>query len=177
MQRFLFLSIACLLLSLNACKKADSPQKSVVAAENNPAPDVAVTSLANGSTLKLSDLKGKVVLLNFWATWCPPCREEIPSMMKLNSLMAGKPFQMVAISVDEGGKTAVESFFNDSGLSLPTYLDASGASVKSYGITGVPESFIVDKQGVIVKKIIGGVTWDSPEVVSFLEGLMKQGTP
>lgn len=98
-------------------------------------------------------------------------------MMKLNSLMVGKPFQMVAISVDEGGKTAVESFFNDSGLSLPTYLDASGASVKSYGITGVPESFIVDKQGVIVKKIIGGVTWDSPEVVSFLEGLMKQGTP
>lgn len=177
MQRFIFLFIACLFLSLTACKKADSPQKSAVAAENNPAPDVIVTSLANGSSLKLSDLNGKVVLLNFWATWCPPCREEIPSMMKLNKTMDGKPFQMVAISIDEGGKPAVESFFNDSGYSLPAYLDASGASVKSYGITGVPESFIIDKQGIVVKKIIGGVTWDSPEVVSFLEGLIKQGAP
>ena len=177
MQRLIFLSIACLLLSLTACKKADSPQKSVVAAENNPAPEVVVTSLASGSTLKLSDLKGKVVLLNFWATWCPPCREEIPSMMNLNKTMAGKPFQMVAVSIDEGGKPDIESFFKESGFMLPTYLDASGASVKSYGITGVPESFIIDKQGVIVKKIIGGVTWDSPEVVSFLEGLMKQGAP
>ncbi len=141
--------------------------------EKSPAPDISVVSLANGSTLKLSDLKGKVVLLNFWATWCPPCREEIPSMMKLNKAMAGKPFQMVAISIDEGGKPAIESFFKESGFSLPTYLDESGASAKAYGITGVPESFIIDKQGVLVKKIIGGFAWDSPEAVSFLEGLMK----
>jgi cytochrome c biogenesis protein CcmG, thiol:disulfide interchange protein DsbE len=177
MQRIIFLSIACLLLSLTACTKKDSPQKSAVAIEKSLAPDVSVVSLANGSTLKLSDLKGKVVLLNFWATWCPPCREEIPSMMKLNSIMSGKSFQMVAISIDEGGKPVIESFFKESGYSLPTYLDESGASVKSYGITGVPESFIIDKQGVLVKKIIGGFSWDSPDTVSFLEGLVKQGTP
>jgi thiol-disulfide isomerase/thioredoxin len=173
MQRILFLFIACLFLSLTACSKADTPNKGAVATEKSPAPDVSVISLANGSTLKLSDLKGKVVLLNFWATWCPPCREEIPSMMKLNSFMAGKPFQMVAVSIDEGGKPAIQSFFKESGFSLPTYLDESGASAKSYGITGVPESFIIDKQGIIVKKIIGGFAWDSPETVLFLEGLMK----
>lgn len=173
MQRIFFLFIACLFLSLTACSKTDTPKKSAVATEKSPAPDVSVKSLANGSTLKLSDLKGKVVLLNFWATWCPPCREEIPSMMKLNGLMAGKPFQMVAISIDEGDKSAIESFFKETGFSLPTYLDESGASAKSYGITGVPESFIIDKQGVLVKKIIGGFTWNSPESVSFLEGLMK----
>jgi thiol-disulfide isomerase/thioredoxin len=145
----------------------------IVAKEMSPAPDVSVVSLANGSALKLSDLKGKVVLLNFWATWCPPCREEIPSMMKLNGFMAGKPFQMVAVSIDEGGKPAIEAFFKQSGFSLPTYLDESGASSKSYGITGVPESFIIDKKGILVKKIIGGFAWDSPEAVSFLEGLMK----
>lgn len=94
-------------------------------------------------------------------------------MMKLNSFMAGKPFQMVAISIDEGGKPAIESFFKESGFSLPAYFDESGASAKSYGITGVPESFIIDKQGIIVKKIIGGFAWDSPDAVSFLEGLMK----
>lgn len=174
MQRIAFLFIACLYLALTACTKAESPKKSTVAAEKSPAPDVTVTSLANGSTLKLSDLKGKVVLLNFWATWCPPCREEMPSMMKLNSFMAGKPFQMVAIAIDEGGKQDVEAFYKESGFSLPTYLDTSGASVESYGVTGVPESFIIDKQGVIVKKIIGGLNWDSPETVSFLEGLMRK---
>ena len=80
---------------------------------------------------------------------------------------------MVAISIDEGGTPAVESFFKGSGFQLPAYFDRTGTSVMSYGITGVPESFIIDKQGVLVKKIIGGFTWDSPEVVSFLEGLMK----
>ena len=174
MKRILILIIACSFLTLTACSKADTPKKSVAAAvEKSPAPDVSVVSLANGSVLKLSDLKGKVVLLNFWATWCPPCREEIPSMMKLNSLMAGKPFQMVAISIDEGGKPAIESFFKESGFMLPAYLDESGASAKTYGVTGVPESFIIDKQGIIVKKVIGGFAWDSPEAVSFLEGLMK----
>jgi thiol-disulfide isomerase/thioredoxin len=173
MQRIIFLIIACLFLSLSACTKSDSPKINSVAKEKSSAPDVSVVSLANGTPLKLSDLKGKVVLLNFWATWCPPCREEIPSMMKLNSLMAGKPFQMVAVSIDEGGKPAIESFFKETGYSLPTYIDESGASAKSYGITGVPETFIIDKQGILVKKIIGGSAWDSPEAVSFIEGLMK----
>lgn len=173
MLRISFLFITCLFLLLSACSKTDKSVKSSVATEKSPAPVFAVVSLANGSTLKLSDLRGKVVLLNFWATWCPPCREEIPSMMKLNSIMNGKPFQMVAVSIDEGGKPSIESFFKSTGFSLPTYLDESGSSAKSYGITGVPESFIIDKQGVLVKKIIGGFAWDSPEAVSFLEGLMK----
>ena len=173
MQRHIFLLIACLFLALSACSKSETAKVSAVAKEKSPAPDVSVVSIANGSTVKLSDLKGKVVLLNFWATWCPPCREEIPSMMKLNSLMTGKPFQMLAVSIDEGGKPDIESFFKETGFSLPTYQDASGASPKAYGVTGVPETFIIDKNGIIVKKIIGGVAWDSPEVVTFLEGLMK----
>lgn len=177
MQRIFVCFIACLFLSVTACKKADSPKAGAgsgdVAKEKSQAPDISVVSLTNGTTLKLSDLKGKVVLLNFWATWCPPCREEMPSMMKLNRFMVGKPFQMVAVSIDEGGKQAVEGYFKESGYSLPTYFDESGASSKSYGITGVPESFIIDKQGILVKKIIGGAAWDSPEVVAFIEGLMK----
>lgn len=158
---------------MTACTKPESSGTVAVAKEKSAAPDVSVVSLSNGNTLKLSDLKGKVVLLNFWATWCPPCREEIPSMMKLNSFMTGKPFQMIAISIDEGGKQAIDSFFKETGFSLPTYLDESGASAKSYGLTGVPETFIIDKQGIVVKKIIGGAAWNSPEVVAFLEGLMK----
>lgn len=173
MRRFLLPVSACFLLALGACSKSDSSKEVAVATEKKPAPEISVVSISNDATLKLSQLKGKVVLLNFWATWCPPCREEIPSMMKLNALMAGKPFQMVAVSIDEGGKPAVESFFKETGFSLPAYLDAGGASSKAYGITGVPESFIIDKRGVVVKKVIGGLAWDSPEVAAYLEKLMK----
>lgn len=174
MQRIIFLILFGMLLTLSACRKTEPvPSASTVAKENSAAPDISVVSITDGSTLKLSGLKGKVVLLNFWATWCPPCREEIPSMMRLNQAMTGKPFQMVAVSMDEGGKPAIESFFKESGFNLPTYLDKSGNAGKAYGLTGVPESFIIDRQGMLVKKIIGGIAWDSPDVASFLEGMMK----
>ena len=165
--------MAGMLLALSACNKPESTKISAIAKENSPAPEISVKAIADGSTLKLSALKGKVVLLNFWATWCPPCRDEIPSMMKLDKAMTGKPFQMVAVSMDEGGKPAIDTFFKERGFMLPTYLDSNGMAARSYGVTGVPESFIVDKSGVIVKKIIGGLDWGSPEVASFLEGLMK----
>ena len=173
MKRILLLTTFCLVFALSACTKPESGLQSSVAREKSPAPEFTVTSLENGAPLKLSELKGKVVLLNFWATWCPPCREEMPSMMKLNSAMAGKPFQMVAVSIDEGGKQDVESFFKSSGFNLPTYFDTTGGASKAYGITGVPESFIIDKNGLLVKKVIGGLEWDSAEVQAFLNDLMK----
>ncbi len=173
MQRIICLILAGMLLTLSACSKSESGKRLASAKEKGPAPEISVTDISDGSVHKISEFKGKVILLNFWATWCPPCREEIPSMMKLNKAMTGKPFQMLAVSVDEGGKAAIEAFFKGSGFMLPTYLDAESSAAKTYGVTGVPETFIIDRQGIIVKKIIGGMAWDSQEVVSFLEGLMK----
>jgi len=174
MKKILCLLALTALVTAPACSRKEPavPGKQAVAAENTPAPGVLVNSL-QGTPLKLSDLKGKVVMLNFWATWCPPCREEIPSMVKLNNAMAGKPFQMVAVSIDEGGKPAIESFFQTSGLVLPAYTDPDNRAAKAYGITGVPETFIIDKKGIIVKKVIGPLAWDDPSVVAFLEELMK----
>lgn len=166
----LILSAAVLLMA--GCNKKEEVAGMAEVREKKPAPQITVNSLAN-VPLKLSALKGKVVLLNFWATWCPPCRAEMPSMMKLNSAMAGKPFQMVSVSIDEGGVPEIESFFKASGYSLPTYTDPGGEAVRTYGITGVPESFVIDKNGILVKKVIGPLAWDSPETISFLEGLMK----
>lgn len=171
MKRLLILC-CCLCIAVAGCSKEKSAASPVGVKEKSVAPAVSVVSMDN-QQLTLASLKGKVVLLNFWATWCPPCREEIPSMMKLNSFMAGKPFQMVCISVDEGGKKAVEDFFKNSGFSLPTYFDPSGQAARSYGITGVPETFVIDKNGIVAKRVIGGLDWSSPEVVAFLEGLMK----
>lgn len=172
---FMLLLTALLSLMLMACnsKNEQAPvAKSAGPAEQKPAPDLLLAAL-DGSPLKLSELKGKVVLLNFWATWCPPCREEVPSMVRLNAKMAGKPFQMVAVSIDEGGKPAVESFFKTLGQSLPAYIDPTTRAANTYGITGVPETFIIDKNGIIVKKVIGPLEWDSPEAIAFLEDLMK----
>lgn len=175
MKKILCLLALLALVAVTACnrKEAAAPGKQAAAVENQPAPDILVNNLNGGTALKLSELKGKVVLLNFWATWCPPCREEIPSMMKLNRAMSGKPFQMVAISIDEGGKPAIDSFFQTSGLSLPAYTDPDNKAAKAYGITGVPETFIIDKKGIIVKKVIGPLAWDGDDVAAFLNDLMK----
>jgi thiol-disulfide isomerase/thioredoxin len=154
-------------------KKGRAQAPAAAAVEGGMAPDFSIKDL-DGREIKLSSLKGKVVMVNFWATWCPPCKEEIPSMMKLNKSMEGQPFQMLAISIDEGGKAAVEKYFKASGNLLPAYLDSDGVISQGYGITGVPETFILDRNGMIQKKVVGGMDWSSPDVRSFLIALTKK---
>jgi thiol-disulfide isomerase/thioredoxin len=172
----LFILLIAVSLLATGCKDktpAKSASESAAkAAEGSAAPDFTVKDL-DGKDLMLSSLKGSVVLVNFWATWCPPCKEEIPSMIKLNKAMTGKSFRMLAISIDEGGKEAVDSFFKGN-RDLPTYLDTDAKASQLYGTTGVPETFIVDKQGKIRKKIVGGIDWNSAEVISYLDLLLKE---
>ena len=137
------------------------------------APDFTLKDLS-GNDVRLSDLKGTVVLLNFWATWCPPCREEAPSLSRLNSRMAGPGFRMLAVAVDAGGAKAVEAFFGQARVRLPALTDPTGETARRYGTTGVPETFIIDKKGVIRKKIVGPIAWDDPGVVGYLEDLRKR---
>jgi peroxiredoxin len=165
--------ISLLLVGVIACLSCSRKEESKPALAGNPAPDFTLPDLAGRQT-RLADLRGKVVLVNFWATWCPPCREEVPSMMRLNRMMAGKPFQMLAVSEDEGGKKAVEAYFKTAGAELPALLDQDQAIGKRYGLTGVPETFVVDKKGVILKKVIGAMEWSDPQVVLYLEDLMKK---
>lgn len=162
---------------LPACSKEKAQKKAVPvsvskAVEGAAAPDFTVKDM-EGKDLKLSELKGSVVLVNFWATWCPPCKEEIPSMIKLDKAMAGKAFRMLAISIDEGGKDAVLKYFKGN-KDLPTYLDPDGKTSRLYGTTGVPETFIIDKQGIIRKKIVGGMDWSAPDVISYMDELLKK---
>lgn len=152
----------------SGCTKHEGP-----AVEGSQAPDFTLQDLS-GKSVRLSSLRGKVVLLNFWATWCPPCREEVPSLVRLNKAMQGKPFEMLAVSVDEGGKAAVEAFFKKEGATLPALLDTEGKAARLYGTTGVPETFVIDAKGVILKKVLGPMDWSSPEVLSALAEIMKK---
>ena len=95
-------------------------------------------------------------------------------MVRLNQIMQGKNFQMLAISIDEGGKDAVEGYFKKAGVTLPALLDTDGKVAKRYGTTGVPETFVVDTKGVILKKVIGGMDWTNPEVVAALDSISKK---
>lgn len=155
----------------DANKRNALPAEGVVGVS---APDFSLKDL-DGHELKLSDLKGKIVLLNFWATWCPPCRGEVPSLVSLNKQMSGKEsFKMVTVSIDEGGKQAIEEFFKATGVALPVLLDTDRKVSTLYGTTGVPETFVIDRKGVIVKKVIGGMDWSDPAVVKFLDNLIAR---
>ena len=126
----------------------------------------------NGKEVSLADQRGKVVLVNVWATWCPPCRREMPSMQRLYEKFKGKNFDILAVSIDSESREAVEPFMRKMNLTFPALLDP-GETIRSlYGITGVPESFIIDQQGILVEKIIGPINWATPEVFRFIQDLI-----
>jgi peroxiredoxin len=134
--------------------------------EGLSAPDFTLPTL-DGKEMKLSDYRGKIVFLNIWATWCAPCKEEMPSMQKLYELMRGKDFVMLTISIDEKKET-VEAFMKDNNLTLPVALDQQQKVSPLYRITGVPETFLIDKNGMVMHHLIGPGDWINPEIVSAL---------
>lgn len=166
-SRFLLLLIPFLLFGA-ACSK-----RSPVVEPGQAAPDFAMHDMA-GNLVRLADLQGTVVLLNFWATWCPPCRDEVPSLVRLNAIMGGSGFRLLTVSIDGGGAATVESYFRMTGYRLPTIPDPDGRLAKLYGVTGIPETFILDRNGMVRKKIVGPIDWDSPDVVAYLLKLQNK---
>jgi thiol-disulfide isomerase/thioredoxin len=137
-----------------------------------PLPAFTVKTLA-GADASLKVLSGKMVLLNFWATWCPPCKEEMPSIQKLHEKMKGTDFQVFAISVGEKVKT-VTDFVKASPYTFPMYLDESGAASAPFAGRGIPTTFILDKQGMAIAGIVGSRPYDTPEVFSIFKELAER---
>jgi peroxiredoxin len=140
------------------------------------APDFVVPDLS-GQAVRLSALRGKVVVVNLWATWCPPCREEMPSMERLYQRLRDRDFQLLAISEDEDGQRVVEPFVKEMKLSFPVLVDPDHQVGDRYGVWGYPETFVLDRSGRIVERVIGPRDWASPESVAALEGLLGAGAP
>ena len=136
------------------------------------APDFKLPGL-NGKMVSLSDYRGKVVLVNIWATWCRPCVAEMPSLEKLYQQLKGDAFEILAVSVDTTGGSAVAPFMNKHNLTFPALVDTGGITRLMYNTTGVPESFIINRQGILAKKIVGPLDWAAPEVLSYLRQLMQ----
>ena len=126
-----------------------------------------------GQALTLDSFKGTVTLLNFWATWCPPCKGELPSIDRLGARMKGAAFRVAAVSVGEKRDT-VRSFIADKGYAFPVYLDPTGDLGSAFASQGIPTTYIVDKRGRVVAGIVGAREYDDPALVAVLEELARQ---
>jgi peroxiredoxin len=138
------------------------------------APDFSVVDLT-GRVVRLSALRGRVVLVNVWTTWCPPCRDEMPSMERLYQALRGPDFELLAVSEDEGTVDTVRAFVDDLAVTFPVLHDPQRQVGSRYGVWGYPETFIIDRAGRIVERVIGPRNWDTPEQRAALRGLMQAG--
>lgn len=151
-------------------------QKFAPVLEGSTAPDFTLPDL-KGKMVKLSDYKGKVVFLNFWATWCKPCEEEIPSMQIMYDVLKkqSQNFVLLAVSVDSKGPDVVESFAKKYGITFPILHDRKGYIKEVYKTTGVPETFIIDQNGVVAEKVWGPRNWNKRDSVTTVLELLTNG--
>jgi thiol-disulfide isomerase/thioredoxin len=183
MKNIVFLGVSlCALLAVPAeAQRADravapelrtafSRARISVLRAKTPAPDFTA-SRPEGGQVRLSGLRGKAVFLNFWATWCPPCRAEIPSMEALYQRFRGKDLEFLAVDIQENPQD-VSAFLREYGVSFPAALDSTGRISAGYGIRGIPTTFIIDREGNIIASAVGGRDWNTQAVVEALELLI-----
>ncbi|HET7892618.1 MAG TPA: TlpA disulfide reductase family protein [Candidatus Sulfotelmatobacter sp.] len=154
---------ACLLLALSGCYSGSRPPRI-----GSNAPEFTVQD--SDRTVDLNQFHGQIVVLNFWATWCPPCVEEMPSLVEMQRRMKGKGVTVVAVSIDVD-ENAYRQFLKQHGIDLLTVRDPAQKTPALYGTHGWPETFIIDRKGVMRRKFIGAVDWTEPEITDFLSKL------
>lgn len=125
---------------------------------------------ATGKKLNLKEWPEKVVLLNIWATWCAPCREEMPTLDRLQQQLGGQHFEVVALSIDRGGMEAVQKFYDQLGIkNLAIYVDETATALVRVGAYGIPATLLLSPDGQELGRLVGPTTWDSVEMINFLE--------
>jgi thiol-disulfide isomerase/thioredoxin len=173
MKRLLAAVVVALLpvaLGGSVAATANGMDKFIRAPEPRPAPDVEFTELG-GNPAHLSDFRGRVVLVNLWATWCAPCVKEMPSLVKLQQTIGTRDFVVVALSSDRGGARVVEPFLEENGLRpLAVFLDPKASATRKLGAKGLPTSILLDRQGREIGRMLGGADWDSSEAVALVRG-------
>jgi len=128
-----------------------------------------------GDPLDISAWQGKVVLLNIWATWCAPCREEMPTLDRLQKQLGGKYFEVAALSIDKAGAGKVRNFYDQINIDeLKIYVDESASALTRLGIFGIPATLLLSPDGKELGRYVGPATWDNPEMISFLEAVITQ---
>lgn len=129
----------------------------------------------DGRAVSLTDFAGRVVLLNVWATWCGPCRHEMPMLDDLQARLGGEDFEVVALSIDRAGLAPVRDFFAELKLgNLRLYIDETGAAARAIGVFGLPTTLLIDRRGRELGRLVGPAAWNAPEVISYLRSMVER---
>lgn len=137
-------------------------------------PDIAFTD-GDGVKLNLADFRGRVVLLNLWATWCPPCRREMPALDRLQAAFGGPDFEVVALSIDKQGAPAVRDFYRELELqALAIYIDSSGKAPQRLGAIGIPTTLLIDRSNREIGRVVGAAEWDGPEALETIRRYLRR---
>ncbi len=182
-----FLSIATVMVA-SACSEPPPESVATVAAKKTPVseksfalwetprplPALAFED-ANGQPRSLKDFRGKVVVLNIWATWCVPCRKEMPTLDNLQAKLGGPDLEVLALSIDQAGPEVVHKFFKEIGIKhLRPYIDSTAQTLDALNVIGLPTTLLVDRQGRELGRLIGEATWDSPKMLQFLQDIVER---
>jgi len=151
---------------------AESVQRPALPTVGAPAPPFQLWDL-DGKAVSLAAYRGKVVLINFWATWCGPCRVEMPGMELLYRQLKGKGFEILAVSTDRQGAAVTRPFREALGLTFPILHDSDFRVGQSYGVVSLPMSFIVDRKGVVTHRIPGARNWQAPGTAESIQKLLQ----
>jgi len=151
---------------------AGGPAPLTAVGEHPPAPDFTLTTLS-GTSLSLADLRGKVVLLNFWATWCGPCRKEMPAIEALYQRYKDQGLEVLAISLDKLSTAVVEAFVKEMGVTYRVALDPTWATARTYAVRAVPATFLIDRAGNVVLRELGERDWMEEAKQRAVEGLLQ----
>jgi thiol-disulfide isomerase/thioredoxin len=164
-------AVVLLMAASHALPAASAPALTPMAGDS--APGLALKGL-DGGAHDLAAYRGKVVLINFWATWCEPCRQEMPSIERLAHKLAGKPFVVLAVNLDEP-EARIRRFLRQTPFDLPVLLDPNKAVANAWGVRMLPATFIVDRDGRIRYRLIGDLDWSSETVVGAISALIAGG--
>ncbi len=169
-------TLALLLLVGLAATAQDPPEALRLTRLGGGEPVAFSVGTPDGGTLRLADLKGKVVFLNFWATWCEPCLEEMPAMERLAAAYRDRGLVVVALSADREGASVVRPFLKRHGLTFPVGLDPDQAVARSYRVWALPSTFILDRTGARLFLAQGARDWAGPPALAFFDALLKRGS-
>lgn len=173
MRLLAFVAISVILV-ISALRAEQAPMS--LHDEPRPIPPIGFKD-GDGRDYDLDDWRGRIVLLNIWATWCPPCRHEMPTLDRLQDQLGGERFEVVALSIDRAGVGVVRSFFEETGVRrLRLFIDETGDSVRELGAFGLPTTLLIGPRGNELARLVGPAEWDTPEMIAFLETVIAEHT-
>lgn len=178
-QSFVFapwLGAITLVATIHMANAAEAPKNFVLLDKPNPVATISFND-ADGHARSLADFRGKVLLLNIWATWCVPCRKEMPALDRLQAGLGGANFQVIPVSIDRGGMETIGKFYGEVGVhNLAMYSDSSGQVLHQVRAVGLPTTVLVNRAGLEIGRIVGPAEWDAPEIAEFLKPYIADQT-